>query len=93
MEDCYYPYFPSYDFFLLQSVTGNDGSENVNSAFNLLQITLAAFSTSYNVILYVIFNTSFRNAFKQLLMCWKKTKVRVTSTVPNTLVSSYAAPH
>ena len=79
-------------FFLLQSVTGNDGSENVSSPFNLLQITLAAFSTSYNVIFYVIFNASFRNAFKQLLMCWKKTKIGVSSAVPHTFVPSYASP-
>ena len=54
-----------------QKVTGNDASENATGFVNLLLVALAAFSTAYNIILYVLFNPSFKRAIKDMLCCRK----------------------
>ena len=55
--------------FPLQKATGNDASENAAGFSNLLLLALATFSTAYNVILYVIFNPSFKQAIIGVLRC------------------------
>ena len=55
--------------FYFQKVTGNDASENATGFINLLLVALAVFSTVYNVVLYVIFNPSFKRAIKGVLRC------------------------
>ena len=52
-----------------QKATGNDTSENAAGFVNLFLIALATFSTAYNVILYIIFNPSFRRAITEILKC------------------------
>ena len=52
-----------------QKSTGNDASENAAGFSNLLLLALAAFSTAYNVVLYVIFNPSFKQAIIGVLRC------------------------
>ena len=54
-----------------QKVTGNDASENATGFVNTLLVALAAFSTAYNVVLYVVFNPSFKRAIKNIMWCTK----------------------
>ena len=54
-------------------MTGKDDSSELDGAMNLLRITLSVFSTSYNTILYIIYNDNFRKGFKKLLCCCLKT--------------------
>ena len=56
-------------FYLFQKTTGNDASENAGGFINLSLLALATFSTAYNVVLYVIFNPSFRSAILGVLRC------------------------
>ena len=58
-------------FLYFQKATGNDASENAAGFANLFLIALATFSTAYNVVLYVIFNPSFKRAMKGILKCSK----------------------
>lgn len=54
---------------MFQKATGTDASEDAAGFSNLLLLALATFSTAYNVILYVIFNRSFRQAILGVLRC------------------------
>ena len=56
-------------FLHLQKATGTDASENAAGFVNLLLIALATFSTAYNVVLYIIFNPSFKRVIKGVLKC------------------------
>ncbi|KAL5019200.1 hypothetical protein ScPMuIL_004922 [Solemya velum] len=60
------PYFLS---MVTMKITGEDDSENAGSSLNLIKIFLATFSTAYNVVLYVIFNSNFRRGFRSILCC------------------------
>ena len=58
-------------YFLPQKIMGHDGAEDSGGALNLIRLTLSAFSTAYNVFLYVIYNKNFRDGFKALCpMCF-----------------------
>ena len=54
---------------LFQKETGNDSSEDAGGFVNLLLIGLASFSTAYNVVLYVMFNPSFKRGIASVLRC------------------------
>ena len=70
--------YPTCSFFsLFQKRTGGDGSENAAGFANLLLIGLATFSTAYNVILYVVFNPTFKRAIHDILKCAKSDMVRL----------------
>ena len=56
-------------YITFQKATGNDASENASGFINLSLLALATFSTAYNVVLYVIFNPSFRRAILGVLRC------------------------
>ena len=56
-------------FFILQKVTDKDDSTEFNGPLNKFRITLTVFSTSYNSVLYLMYNESFRTGFKNLLTC------------------------
>ena len=64
-------------FSFFQKRTGGDGSENAAGFANLLLIGLATFSTAYNVILYVVFNPTFKRAIHDILKCAKSDMVRL----------------
>ena len=55
--------------FIFQKATGRDASENAAGFINLALLALATLSTAYNVILYVIFNPSFKKAILGILKC------------------------
>ena len=55
--------------FYFQKAAGKDTSENAAGFVNLFLIALATFSTAYNVVLYIIFNPSFRRAITEILKC------------------------
>ena len=52
-----------------QKATGSDTSEKAAGFVNLLLISLATFSTAYNVVLYHLFNPSFKAAIRETLLC------------------------
>ncbi|CAG2209452.1 unnamed protein product [Mytilus edulis] len=58
---------------------GSDGSESASSVTFLVKIALAAFSTAYNVVLYVTFNPMFRQAFLRIFMCNRKKQNKVAA--------------
>ena len=60
---------------MFQKVTGNDTSENAAGFVNLLLLALATFSTAYNVVLYVLFNPSFKQAIVGVLKCAKTSEM------------------
>lgn len=58
---------------VFQKSTGEDATEHMDSAINLVRITLSVFSVSYNVYLYIIYNSMFRHEFrKRLCRCLRK---------------------
>ncbi|XP_041364996.1 neuromedin-K receptor-like [Gigantopelta aegis] len=57
------PYFTS---LAIGKITGLDGTEESGGTLNLIRLTLSAFSTAYNVFLYVIYNQNFRDGFKAM---------------------------
>ena len=63
-------------------MTGNDASENAAGSVNLLLIGLASFSTAYNIVLYIIFNPSFKQAIQGVLRCANKNDIQ-QQPVPN----------
>ena len=65
-----------FSFVCFQKVTGNDASDNATGFINLLLLALAVFSTVYNVVLYVIFNPSFKRAIKGILNCSQSTDLQ-----------------
>ena len=64
--------------FIFQKATGNDESDNASGFINLLLIALAIFSTAYNVILYVVFNPSFKEA---IIGCFRCTSASAVNSV------------
>jgi len=49
-------------------MTGNDSSDD-RSPGNIALLALAAFSTSYNLPVYLHYNTTFRRAYLRMLRC------------------------
>ncbi|CAC5409637.1 unnamed protein product [Mytilus coruscus] len=68
------PYFIT---LLIAKSTGSDGSESASSVTFMVKISLAAFSTAYNVVLYVTFNPMFRQAFISIFMCNRKKQNKI----------------
>lgn len=64
------------NIFSFQKVSGKDASEHASGTENMMKIFLAAFSTAYNVVLYVVFNANFRRGLKEILCCRSKTQFR-----------------
>ncbi|KAJ8317983.1 hypothetical protein KUTeg_003074 [Tegillarca granosa] len=60
------PYFIT---LIIAKVSGKDASEHASGPENMMKIFLSAFSTAYNVVLYVIFNANFRRGLKEILCC------------------------
>lgn len=54
-----------------QKVTQSDGSEDASDVVSMTMTFLEAFSTAYNVILYLIFNPMFKQSFKNVFNCLK----------------------
>jgi hypothetical protein len=82
---------------MLQKSTGADNSEDAGGSMNLLKIFLAGFSTAYNVVLYAIFNTNFRQGFKAFLCygfrkCSNAKQVRPTMFVTTLEKSVFLQP-
>jgi len=53
---------------LLQLMTGHDSSDDA-SPKNIAMLALAAFSTSYNLPVYLRYNYTFRRAYLRMLRC------------------------
>ncbi|XP_071129348.1 neuropeptide Y receptor type 2-like [Mytilus edulis] len=70
------PYFIT---LIIAKSRGSDGSESASSVTFLVKIALAAFSTAYNVVLYVTFNPMFRQAFLRIFMCNRKKQNKVAA--------------
>ena len=68
-------------YFVFQKATGNDTSEHAAGFVNLLLLALAAFSTAYNVVLYVVFNPSFKQAIIGVLKCAKASEMKARINV------------
>lgn len=64
---------------LFQKSRGSDGSESASSVTFLVKIALAAFSTAYNVVLYVTFNPMFRQAFLRIFICNRKKQNKIAA--------------
>ena len=73
---------------MFQKATGNDTSENAAGFVNLLLLALATFSTAYNIVLYVLFNPSFKQAIIGVLKCAKTSEMNDRVSVEQSHVTS-----
>ena len=72
-------------------MTGQSSSVQAASGLVLVQLTLAVFSTSYNIFLYLIYNGEFRRSFVAIFCCVRPSAVHPSvSTIPRTGVGSSA---
>ncbi|KAI0230866.1 hypothetical protein LSAT2_018778 [Lamellibrachia satsuma] len=56
-------------------LTGQSSSAEAASGFVLIQLTLAVFSTSYNIVIYLIYNAEFRKSFLNIFCCVRPSTV------------------
>ena len=72
-------------------MTGQSSSVQAASGLVLVQLTLAVFSTSYNIFLYLIYNGEFRRSFVAIFCCVRPSAVHPSvSTIPRRGVGSSA---
>ncbi|KAI0211786.1 Pyroglutamylated RF-amide peptide receptor [Lamellibrachia satsuma] len=56
-------------------MTGQSSSAEGASGFVFVQLTLAVFSTSYNIVLYLVYNAEFRKSFLSIFCCVRSSTV------------------
>ena len=72
-------------------MTGQSSSVQAASGLVLVQLTLAVFSTSYNIVLYLIYNGEFRRSFVAIFCCVRPSAVHPSvSTIHRSGVGSSA---
>ncbi|XP_046352944.2 RYamide receptor-like [Haliotis rufescens] len=59
-------WLPYFILLISQKISGRDDHMFVGGPINMIKISLASFSTAYNVVLYAIYNRNFRGAFKKM---------------------------
>ncbi|XP_013418446.1 RYamide receptor [Lingula anatina] len=65
-------WLPYFVLLIIGKLTDADESDNLGGAVNMVRITLSVFSVCYNVVLYLFFNTQFRNGLMKILCCCKR---------------------
>ncbi|XP_046352945.2 RYamide receptor-like [Haliotis rufescens] len=59
-------WLPYFILLISQKISGRDDHMFVGGPINMIKISLASFSTAYNVVLYAIYNRNFRGAFRKM---------------------------
>ncbi|XP_046554589.1 RYamide receptor-like [Haliotis rubra] len=59
-------WLPYFILLISQKISGRDDHMFVGGPVNMIKISLASFSTAYNVVLYAIYNRNFRGAFMKM---------------------------
>ncbi|KAI0225791.1 Neuropeptide FF receptor 1 [Lamellibrachia satsuma] len=75
-------------YFIL--LVGASSSSEAGSGIVLVQLTLAVFSTSYNIVLYLIYNAAFRKSFLSIFCCVRPSTVH--PSLPLSLPITSVAP-
>ncbi|KAI0231009.1 hypothetical protein LSAT2_018627, partial [Lamellibrachia satsuma] len=77
-----FAWLPYFVLLVGAKMTGQSSSAEGASGFVLVQLTLAVFSTSYNIVIYLIYNTEFRRSFLGIFCCVRPTTVHPSLSGP-----------
>ncbi|KAI0232681.1 hypothetical protein LSAT2_017018, partial [Lamellibrachia satsuma] len=70
-----FAWLPYFVLLVGTKMTGQSNSAEADSGFVFVQLTLAVFSTSYNIVLYLIYNAEFRKSFHNIFCCVRPSTV------------------
>ncbi|KAI0240177.1 hypothetical protein LSAT2_009137, partial [Lamellibrachia satsuma] len=70
-----FAWLPYFVLLVSAKMTGNSNSAEAASWLVLVQLTLAVFSTSYNIVVYFIYITEFRKSFISIFCCVRPSTV------------------
>ncbi|KAI0240178.1 Neuromedin-K receptor, partial [Lamellibrachia satsuma] len=73
-----FAWLPYFVLLVGAKMTGQSSSAEATGGFVLVQLTLAVFSTSYNIVLYLVYNAEFRKSFLSIFCC-----VRLSTVHPS----------